>query len=127
MRFTESGWPIFYWTRHRLADMAIGYGGCFVTEPLKDGVTLFSCGNQLVKFCCTTKQLDFWNGSHAIPLQRPFLPKLSYHRNVSLAGYLPILYFSFSQKTNLHLYKGARLTLLLFTFLVGFFHGFSFI
>ena len=51
----------------------------------------------------------FWNGSHAIPMQRPFLPKLSHHRNVSLALYLPILYFLFCQKTNLHLYKPSRL------------------
>ena len=28
----------------------------------------------------------FWNGSHSTPLQR-FSPKLSYHRNVSLAVY----------------------------------------
>ena len=41
-----------------------------------------------------------------------FSPKLSYHRIVSLALYLPIFYFSFYQKTNLHLYKGARLTLI---------------
>ena len=56
----------------------------------------------------------FWNGSHTIPMQRPFLPKISYHRNVSLAVYSPILYFSFCQKVNLHLYKGASLALLLF-------------
>ena len=39
------------------------------------------------------------------------MPKLSYHINVSLALYLPILNFSLCQKTNLHLYKGARLNL----------------
>ena len=32
----------------------------------------------------------YWNGSHAIPLQRPFFTKISYHRNVSLAVYWPI-------------------------------------
>ena len=47
-------------------------------------------------------------------------PKLSYHRIVSLALYLPILYFSFYRKKNLHLYKGARLTLLLFSFSIDF-------
>ena len=39
-----------------------------------------------------------------------FLPKLSHHRNVSLSVYLPIFYFSFCQKTSLHLYKRARLS-----------------
>ena len=59
----------------------------------------------------------FWNGSHAIPMQRPFfLPKLSYHRIVSLPVYSQILFFSFCQKTNLHLYKRSRLSLYLFTF-----------
>ena len=59
----------------------------------------------------------FWNGSHAVPMQRPFFsPKLSYLRNVSLAVYLPIFYISFCQKTNLHLYKWSRLSSLLFTF-----------
>ena len=33
-----------------------------------------------------------------------FSPKLSYHRIISLAVYLPIFYFSFYQKTNLHCY-----------------------
>ena len=60
--------------------------------------------------------LYFWNGSHAIPMKRPFFTKISYHRNVSLAVYLPIFYFSFCQKTNLHLYEQARLSSLLFTF-----------
>ena len=49
-----------------------------------------------------------------------FSPKLSYHRIVSLALYLPIFNFSFYQKTNFHLYKGARLTLLLFTISVDY-------
>ena len=39
-----------------------------------------------------------------------FLPKLSYHRNLSLPVYSPILFFSFCQKTNLHLYKQSRLS-----------------
>ena len=49
-----------------------------------------------------------------------FSTKLSYHRNVSLAVYLPISYFSFYQKTNFLLYKQARLLLLLFIFSVDF-------
>ena len=59
----------------------------------------------------------FWNGSLAIAIQRPFfIPKLSYHRNVSLPVYSPILFFFFlSKKTNLHLYKRSRLSLYLFT------------
>ena len=44
---------------------------------------------------------DFYQNYHIII-------SLSY----SLAVYLPIFYFSFYQKTNLHLYEGARLTLL---------------
>ena len=44
-----------------------------------------------------------------------FSPKLSHHRNASLAVYLPIFYFSFCQKTNLHVYKWSRLSSLLFT------------
>ena len=41
----------------------------------------------------------FWNGSHATTLQSVFFsPKLSNHRNVSLAVYLKIFYFSFCQK-----------------------------
>ena len=60
---------------------------------------------------------SFWNGSHAIPMQRPFFSrKLSYHRNESLFVYSPILNFSFFQKTNLLLYKWSRLLSSLFTF-----------
>ena len=47
-------------------------------------------------------------------------PKLSFHRNVSLAVNLPNFYFSFYQKTNFHLYKGARLLVLLFAFSVDY-------
>ena len=54
---------------------------------------------------------DFWDCSHAIPMQRPYFTKISYHRNVSLAVYLPILYFSFCQKTNLHLYERAAIVI----------------
>ena len=46
----------------------------------------------------------------------PFFTKISNHRNVSLAVYLSIFYFSFCQKRNLHLYKRARLLSFLFTF-----------
>ena len=36
-------------------------------------------------------RIYFWNDSHAIPMQRVwFSPKLSYHRIISLALYLPI-------------------------------------
>ena len=45
-----------------------------------------------------------------------FFTKKSYHRNVSLALYFQIFYFSFCQKTNLHLHKRSRLSSLLFTF-----------
>ena len=41
-----------------------------------------------------------------------FFPKLSYHRNVSLAVYSLILFFC--QKTNLHLYKWSRLKFVYF-------------
>ena len=37
-----------------------------------------------------------------------FSPKLSYHRNVSLIVYLPIVYFSFYQKTNFPLYNTIK-------------------
>ena len=49
-----------------------------------------------------------------------FLPKLSYHRNVSLAVYLPIFCLSFYRKTKFYLYKLFRLSLLLFPFSVDF-------
>ena len=59
----------------------------------------------------------FWNGSMPFLCRDlSFLPKSSYHENVSLAVYLPIFFFSFCQKTNLHLYKCSRLSLYLFTF-----------
>ena len=38
--------------------------------------------------CWENRYTCFWNGSHAIPLQRAFLPKLLYNRNVSLAIYI---------------------------------------
>ena len=56
-----------------------------------------------------------------------FLPKLSYHRIISLAVHLPLFYFSFYQNTNFHLYKWARLPLLLLTFSIAFFCWLSFL
>ena len=49
-------------------------------------------------------------GMAAMPFlcRDPFFTKISYHRNVSLTVYWPILYFSFCQKTNLHLYKRGK-------------------
>ena len=58
----------------------------------------------------------FWNGCHATPLQRPFYYQKSYHRNVILEINLPMLLFSFYQKTNLHLYEWSRLSSYLFPF-----------
>ena len=49
-----------------------------------------------------------WQSCH-YSAETLFLTKISYNRNVSLAVYLPIFYFSFCQKTNLHLYKWSRL------------------
>ena len=56
------------------------------------------------------KKFHIWNGSHTIPMQRPFFTKISYHRNVSLAVFFLSFYFSFCQKTNLHLSKRASLS-----------------
>ena len=47
-----------------------------------------------------------------------FLLNLSYHRNVSWAVYLPNYYFYICQKTNLHLYKRARLSSSLFVMII---------
>ena len=44
-----------------------------------------------------------------------FLPKLSYQRITRLVIYLPIFFFSFYQKINLHFYKRAWLSSSLFT------------
>ena len=49
-----------------------------------------------------------WQPCHSYT-ETLFFTKISYHRNVSLAVYLPIFYFSVYQKTNLHLYKWVRL------------------
>ena len=38
LRITETG-PRMFWKRHRMKDMPIGLGGCFVPEPLPDGVS----------------------------------------------------------------------------------------
>ena len=47
----------------------------------------------------------FWMAVMPFLCRDPFFIKISYHRNVSLAVYLPIFYFSFCQKTNFNLYK----------------------
>ena len=55
-----------------------------------------------------------WQSCHSYA-ETLFFTKISYHSNVRLPVYLPIFYFSFCQKTNLHLIKRARLSLFLFS------------
>ena len=38
MKITNVG-PKIFWKRHRMADMPLAYGGCYVTENLPDGVS----------------------------------------------------------------------------------------
>ena len=75
---------------------------------------LFKEGCVEKRFCLVFS--SFWNGSHAIPFlcRDPF-----FHQNITpqkcmLGCIWPILYFSFCQKTNLHLYKQSRLSTSLF-------------
>ena len=55
-------------------------------------------------------------GMAVMPLLCRYVDFLLYHRKVSLAVNLPMFLISLYQKTSLHLYKWARLPLLLFTF-----------
>ena len=75
----------------------------------------------------TPHQKPFWNDSCAIPMERDmvFTKKNNKAKSQSQVFYqapltetitLPIFYFSFYQKTNLNVYKRARLLLSLFTF-----------
>ena len=112
----DKGWLLYRWYCYRLKTIIVKVRGFYsnitqlcsqcnllneIYKPLKvveknvsslEGTTLknFILGMADMPFLCR----DLY-----------FLPKLSYHRNVSLAVYSPILYFSFCQKTNLHSYK----------------------
>ena len=66
----------------------------------------------------------FWNGSHAILMQRPLLFYQNYH-TIEMYAWQYILQFShslffFLPKTNIHLYEGGRLSSFLFTFFLPF-------